>query len=108
MMKTVTEHTSHWNNSFVFLVLRVYKVGNEASGNSISTINRYNTSTESLQQQSNNILGKKSFANSPAYFSYSKLLSSNATLGCQVSLGVVIITKYIYICASVNKFNDVG
>lgn len=61
-----------------------------------------------LQQQSNNILGKKSFTNSPAYFSYSKLLSSNATLGCQVSLGVVIITKYIYICASVNKFNDVG
>lgn len=106
MIKTMTEHT--WNNSFVFLVLRVYKVSNEPSGNSINTINRYNTSTESLQQRSINILGEKSFTNSPVYFSYSKLLSYNATLGCQVSLGIVIITKYIYICASVNKFNDVG
>lgn len=104
----MAECTAHWNNSSVLLVLRVYKFDNEASGNSINTINIHNTSTETLQQQSINILEKKRFTKSPVLFSNSELLSSNATLDCQVSLLVVVVTKHIYICASVSKFNDVG
>lgn len=104
----MAECIAHWNNSFVLLILRVYKFDNEASGNSINTINIQNTPTETLQQQSINILEKKRFTKSPVYFSNSELFSSNATLGCQVNLTIVLVTKYIYICASVNKFNDVG
>lgn len=55
-IQTMSECNAHWNNSFDLLGLRIYKFGNEIC---INAINVHNDSTETLEQQSINILEQK-------------------------------------------------
>lgn len=100
-IQTVAECAAHWNNSFDLLVLRVYNFDNEY--NQYTQYFYWNFAATVRQH-----IRVKRFPKLPVYFSNSELLSSYATLSCQVNPITVFVTKYIYICASVNKFNDVG